>query len=129
MDGQSAGRPGWLEGEIVGELDERRIEMMGPRDVVQSQSVDAKKRSALAGQEIVQSVGRVTQALGGVTAASEGQAGSINEINQAVGQLDNITQQNAALVEEAAAAAQSLKEQAAGLTRMVTSFRLAPGFA
>jgi methyl-accepting chemotaxis protein len=79
--------------------------------------------------EIVQSVARVTQALGGVTAASEGQSGSINEINQAVGQLDQITQQNAALVEEAAAAAQSLKEQAAGLTRMVTSFRLAPGFA
>ena len=79
--------------------------------------------------EIVQSVGRVTQALGGVTAASEGQAGSINEINTAVGQLDNITQQNAALVEEAAAAAQSLKEQAAGLSRMVTSFRLSPGFA
>jgi methyl-accepting chemotaxis protein len=79
--------------------------------------------------EIVQSVARVTDALGGVTAASEGQAGSIQEINQAVGQLDNITQQNAALVEEAAAAAQSLKEQAAGLTRMVTSFRLSPGFA
>ncbi len=80
-------------------------------------------------EEIVQSVARVTEALGGVTAASEGQSGSINEINQAVGQLDNITQQNAALVEEAAAAAQSLKEQAAGLTRMVTSFRLSPGFA
>ncbi len=79
--------------------------------------------------EIVQSVQRVTQALGGISAAAEGQAGSIGEINQAVGQLDQITQQNAALVEEAAAAAQSLKDQAAGLARLVTTFRLAPAAA
>ena len=79
--------------------------------------------------EIVQSVQRVTQALGGISAAADGQAGSIGEINQAVGQLDQITQQNAALVEQAAAAAQSLKGQASGLSRLVTSFRLTPAVA
>ncbi|CAN5610700.1 methyl-accepting chemotaxis protein [soil metagenome] len=75
---------------------------------------------------IVQSVHSVTQAIGEITLAATSQAGGIGEVNQAVGMLDQITQQNAALVEEAAAAAQSLKEQASGLARMVMSFRLAP---
>ncbi|WP_298927103.1 methyl-accepting chemotaxis protein [uncultured Ramlibacter sp.] len=78
-------------------------------------------------QEIEGSVQRVTAAIGEITAAAAGQAGSIGEVNQAVGHLDQITQQNAALVEEAAAAAQSLKDQAASLARMVMSFRLVPG--
>jgi methyl-accepting chemotaxis protein len=75
--------------------------------------------------EIVHSVGQVTQAIGEITAAATAQAGGIGEVNTAVGQLDQITQQNAALVEEAAAAAQSLKDQAQALARMVMSFRLA----
>jgi len=77
-------------------------------------------------QEIEGSVQRVTAAIGDITAAASGQAGSIGEVNQAVGHLDQITQQNAALVEEAAAAAQSLKDQASNLAQMVMSFRLAP---
>ncbi len=77
--------------------------------------------------DIVHSVQRVTDVIGEITAAATGQAGGIGEVNTAVGHLDQITQQNAALVEEAAAAAQSLKEQAMGLARMVASFRLAPG--
>ena len=79
--------------------------------------------------DIVDSVQRVTDVITEITAAASGQAGGIGEVNQAVGLLDQATQQNAALVEEAAAAAQSLKEQAAGLARMVASFRLAPGTA
>ena len=55
--------------------------------------------------------------------------GECGRRGEAVGNLDQITQQNAALVEEAAAAAQSLKDQASGLARMVMSFRLAPGAA
>ena len=74
--------------------------------------------------EIVRSVGQVTQAISEITTAAAVQAGGIGEINTAVCQLDQITQQNAALVEEAAAAAQSLKDQAQALARMVMSFRL-----
>ena len=77
-------------------------------------------------REIEASVNRVSRSIVGIAAAASGQATGFGEVNDAVGQLDRITQQNAALVEEAAAAAQSLKEQAAGLARLVASFRLAP---
>jgi methyl-accepting chemotaxis protein len=77
-------------------------------------------------QEIEASVDRVTQAIVRIAAAATSQATGFGEVNDAVGQLDRITQQNAALVEEAAAAAQSLKEQAAALARLVANFRLAP---
>ncbi|MGL6205263.1 MAG: methyl-accepting chemotaxis protein, partial [Giesbergeria sp.] len=63
-------------------------------------------------QEIVQSVQRVTDMIGEITAASTEQSAGIAQVNQAVGNLDQMTQQNAALVEESTAAAQSLREQA-----------------
>lgn len=59
-----------------------------------------------------------------IAAASEEQSAGIHEINQAVAQMDQVTQQNAALVEEAAAAAESLKEQAIALANVVSVFRL-----
>jgi hypothetical protein len=59
-----------------------------------------------------------------ITAASQEQTSGIEQINQAITQMDQVTQQNAALVEEAAAAAQSLQEQAAGLSQVVSVFRL-----
>src|SRR5690606_3663929 len=62
--------------------------------------------------EIMDSVRRVTDIMGEITAASEEQSAGIEQVNQAVGQMDQVTQQNAALVEEAAAAAASLQEQA-----------------
>ena len=77
-------------------------------------------------RDIEHSVQDVSQAIGGITAAASGQANGIGEVNQAVLQLDQITQQNAALVEESAAAAQSLKEQATALARMVGNFRMSP---
>jgi methyl-accepting chemotaxis protein len=80
-------------------------------------------------REIERSVGDVSRAIGEVTAATAGQADNLAEVNRAVAQLDGITQQNAALVEEATAAAGSLKEQAGSLARMVSSFRLAPAAA
>ncbi len=74
--------------------------------------------------EIVASVQRVTDIIGEITAASSEQSSGIGQINSAVTQLDQMTQQNAALVEESAAAAESLREQARKLAGMVATFRL-----
>jgi methyl-accepting chemotaxis protein len=77
--------------------------------------------------EIVVSVRRVADLMREVTLASQDQSSGIDQVNQAVGQMDQVTQQNAALVEEAAAAAQSLEHQAQTLLRTVSVFRLDPG--
>ena len=74
--------------------------------------------------EIVASVKRVTDVLGEISAASSEQSDGIGQVNTAVTQLDQMTQQNAALVEQSAAAATSLKEQAAQLAQVVGSFKL-----
>jgi methyl-accepting chemotaxis protein len=76
-------------------------------------------------QEIVGSVQRVTDIIGEITAAAAEQSQGIGEVNNAVVQLDQMTQQNAALVEESAAAAQSLKEQASRLSGVISRFTLA----
>jgi len=75
-------------------------------------------------QDIVQSVQRVTDMIGEITAASTEQSVGISQVNQAVGNLDQMTQQNAALVEESAAAAHSLREQAEQLTQVVAVFKV-----
>ena len=75
-------------------------------------------------QEIVGSVQRVNHIIGNISTSSASQALTLGEIGQAVGQLDQMTQQNAALVEESAAAAQGLKEQAVELVDVVASFQL-----
>ena len=77
--------------------------------------------------EIVVSVKRVTDIMGEITVASHEQENGIEQINQAVSEMDAVTQQNAALVEEAAAAAQSLKEQSARLAETVSVFKLDTG--
>jgi methyl-accepting chemotaxis protein-1 (serine sensor receptor) len=74
--------------------------------------------------EIVSSVQRVTSIMTEIMIAGEEQSEGINQINQAIVQMDEVTQQNAALVEEAAAAANSLQEQAAQLEEMVSTFKL-----
>jgi len=71
-------------------------------------------------------VQRVTDIMGEIAAASAEQADGIEQVNRAVSQMDEVTQQNAALVEEAAAAAGSMQDQAAELTRAVSAFKL-PG--
>jgi methyl-accepting chemotaxis protein len=75
-------------------------------------------------EEIVGSVKRVTDIMGEISAASQEQTSGIEQINQAVTQMDQTTQQNAALVEQASAAALSLQEQAGSLSRIVGKFRL-----
>jgi methyl-accepting chemotaxis protein len=74
--------------------------------------------------EIVASVQRVTDIIGEITAAASEQSDGIGQVNTAVTQLDQMTQQNAALVEESAAAAESLKDQARKLVAAVSVFRL-----
>jgi methyl-accepting chemotaxis protein len=75
-------------------------------------------------KEIVGSVQRVSDIIGEITAAASEQSEGIGQVNGAVTQLDQMTQQNAALVEESAAAAESLKEQAVRLAEVVDTFRL-----
>jgi len=86
--------------------------------------------AALAGQagktmgEIVASVQRVTDIMAEISAASQEQASGIDQVNQTITRMDETTQQNAALVEEASAAARAMEEQAAGLADTVSVFRV-----
>jgi methyl-accepting chemotaxis protein len=74
--------------------------------------------------EIVTSVKQVADIMSEITAASQEQSNGIEQVNEAIGQMDEMTQQNAALVEQAAAAAQSMQDQAAALSRAVSVFKL-----
>jgi methyl-accepting chemotaxis protein len=73
--------------------------------------------------DIVSSIQRVTDIMGEITSASQEQTLGIEQINAAITQMDEVTQQNAALVEEAAAASQSMQEQAASLATVVGFFK------
>ena len=75
--------------------------------------------------EIVTSVQRVTDIMAEISAASQEQSAGIDQVNQTVMQMDETTQQNAALVEEATAAARSMEDQATQLTEAVAVFRIA----
>ncbi len=74
--------------------------------------------------EVVSSVQRVTDIMAEISTAGDEQSAGIEQINQAVSEMDTVTQQNAALVEEAAAAAEAMQQQAANLERVVSVFRL-----
>jgi methyl-accepting chemotaxis protein-2 (aspartate sensor receptor) len=74
--------------------------------------------------EVLASVGRVTSIMADITAASAEQSSGIEQVNRAIGEMDETTQHNAALVEEASAAAQAMQDQAAELARAVRLFRL-----
>ena len=73
--------------------------------------------------QIVTQVNRVAQLISEISHASQEQSAGLEQINEAIVQMDQVTQQNAALVEEAAAAAQSLEHQARGLVDLVSVFR------
>ncbi|TGU70158.1 HAMP domain-containing protein [Geomonas terrae] len=75
-------------------------------------------------QDIVTSIKRVTDIMAEISAASIEQSSGIEQVNTAITQMDDVTQQNAALVEEAAAAAESLEEQAQQLVSVVARFTL-----
>ena len=77
--------------------------------------------------EIVQAVKRVTDIMAEIAAASIEQNSGIEQVNQAILQMDEVTQQNAALVEQAAASAEAMEEQALALTMAVNIFKLGTG--
>lgn len=77
--------------------------------------------------EVVTSINRVTEIMGEISAASNEQSLGVSQVGEAVTQMDQATQQNAALVEEMAAAASSLKSQALELVQVVAVFKLADG--
>jgi methyl-accepting chemotaxis protein len=74
--------------------------------------------------EVVASIKRVTDIMGEISAASQEQSLGVGQVGEAVSQMDQVTQQNAALVEESAAAAESLKAQAQQLVQSVAVFRV-----
>ena len=75
-------------------------------------------------EELVHSVQRVTDIMAEIMTASDEQSEGIEQVNQAIGQMDTVTQQNAALVEQAAAAAESMQDQAGKLSQVVSVFRV-----
>lgn len=92
-------------------------------ETVQSGSAQADQAGAIM-QEVVASINHVTTIMGEIAVASNEQLDGIEQVNQAVAQMDGVVQQNAALVEQAAAAAGSLQQQAGNLTEAVSVFKL-----
>jgi len=79
--------------------------------------------------EIVSSVKKVSDIIAEIAAASQEQSSGIDQVNKAITQMDEVTQQNAALVEEAAAASESMDEQARGLQKLMDFFKVESGAA
>ncbi|NML97719.1 HAMP domain-containing protein [Paraburkholderia sp. RP-4-7] len=100
------------------------------RDLIETSTARVQTGTELVGQagatmqEIISAVSRVTDIMGEIAAASDEQSRGIEQIGQAVTQMDDVTQQNAALVEQATAAAQSLEHQATKLKDVVALFTL-----
>ncbi len=101
------------------------------KDLITASVLKIQNGSAQAGDagrtmtEVTRAVARVTDIMGEIAAASGEQSRGIEQVNQAITQMDQVTQQNAALVEEAAAASQSLEDQGRQLIDAVSFFRLA----
>ncbi|RWR03926.1 chemotaxis protein [[Pantoea] beijingensis] len=115
----------------VRNLAQRSAQAAKEIDVLIAESVDLIGKGSVqvgnAGNtmtEIVDAVRRVTDIMAEIAAASDEQSHGIQQVSLAVTEMDNVTQQNASLVEEASAAASSLEEQAARLTQAVATFRL-----
>ena len=87
------------------------------------------REAGAAMQEIVSGVQRVTDIIAEISAAATEQSGGIDQVNQAVTDIEQMTQQNAALVEQSAAAAASMNEQAGRLAQAVAAFRVDAGAA
>ena len=90
-----------------------------------SQGADLAGRAGTTMNGIVESIGRVTAIMGEIVDSSKEQASGIQQVHRAVSDMDSVTQQNATLVEESAAATESMKEEAARLAQLVAVFKLA----
>ncbi len=103
----------------------REVRELAARSVAEIEGCAAWAAQAGAGVEDALGAAReMEDVLGRIGSASAGQAGSLAEVNQAIVRMDEVTQQNCALVEEAAAAARTLQMQALALSRSVAAFRL-----
>jgi methyl-accepting chemotaxis protein len=89
------------------------------------EGVELVNRAGVSLTEIVQSIENVATIVGSIANASSEQSNGIDQVNRALGQMDELTQQNSALVEENAATAKTLETQAAAVTQRVSFFRLA----
>jgi methyl-accepting chemotaxis protein len=100
------------------------------KDLIDASTQRVADGATLAGQagqtmrDIVDSIGRVTGIMNEIVASSREQASGIGQVNQAIVQMDGVTQQNAALVEESAAATRAMHEQAQALAGLVEIFRV-----
>ena len=100
------------------------------KDLIDASTQRVADGATLAGQagqtmrDIVDSIGRVTGIMNEIVASSREQASGIGQVNQAIVQMDGVTQQNAALVEESAAATRAMHEQAPALAGLVEVFRV-----
>jgi methyl-accepting chemotaxis protein len=100
------------------------------KDLIDASTQRVADGATLAGQagqtmhDIVDSIGRVTGIMNEIVASSREQASGIGQVNQAIVQMDGMTQQNAALVEESAAATRAMHEQAQALAGLVELFRV-----
>jgi methyl-accepting chemotaxis protein-1 (serine sensor receptor) len=103
------------------------------KDLIATSVDKIRDGSALAGEagktmtEVTQAVARVTDIMSEIAAASSEQSRGIEQVNLAITQMDNVTQQNAALVEEAAAASRSMEDQGQQLNEAVAFFRILDG--
>jgi methyl-accepting chemotaxis protein len=101
------------------------------KDLIQTSVQTVHSGSALAEQvgramaEVTLAIGRVADINAEISAASDEQSADIDQVNRAVNQMDEVTQQNATLVEEATAAAQSLEQMAGEQKNAVAAFRFA----
>jgi methyl-accepting chemotaxis protein len=100
------------------------------KELINTSVENINKGSALVAEagstmdKVVESVSRVTEIMASITDASREQSTGIGHVGQAITDMDSVTQQNAALVEEAAAAAANMQDQAANLAQLVAHFRL-----
>jgi methyl-accepting chemotaxis protein len=100
------------------------------KDLIDASTQRVADGATLAGQagqtmrDIVDSIGRVTGIMNDIVASSREQASGIGQVNQAIVQMDGVTQQNAALVEESATATRAMHEQAQALAGLVEVFRV-----
>nr|WP_277396953.1 methyl-accepting chemotaxis protein [Paraburkholderia sp. Ac-20342] len=100
------------------------------KELIEASSGKVQRGAQQAGEvggtmdKVIEAIGRVSDIVGEISAASDEQSKGIVQVHQAINQIDEVTQQNAALVEEAAAAAQSLQEQAGKMKADVMFFRL-----
>ena len=105
------------------------------KDLINASVADIKDGSRLVAEagstmdEVVESVGRVTKIMASITDASKEQSSGIAQIGEAIVDIDAVTQQNSALVEQAAVAAGGMQQQASRLSHLVARFQLAGGAA